>query len=143
MQTKEELKKQLHSYRNLKAEYQQIEAELKRVEVFMTSPRGPNVSGMPSGSGSGDPMFGVVSHHIALKERYQRQLEKLAEAQTVIEDMIEDLEPAERQLMRYRYLDGLTWEEVCVAIGYSWRQTHRAHAAILDKLMAQPSEKMA
>lgn len=140
--TKEELKKQLHSYRQLKAEHEQIGNELKKLEAFMTSPRGINMDGMPRGSGSGDPLFGVVSKHIALKERYQGLLEELASAQTSIEDIIEGLEPMERQLMRYRYLDGLTWEEVCVKIGYSWRQTHRTHAAVLGKLLAD-SEKMA
>jgi hypothetical protein len=28
----------------------------------------------------------------------------------------------------------MTWEEVCVRIGYSWRQTHNIHSRILDKL---------
>lgn len=140
--TKEELKNQLHSYRYLKAEYEQISNELKKLEIFMESPRGANVDGMPRSSGTSDPLLGVVSKHITLKERYQNLLGELAAAQISIEDMIESLEPMERQLMRYRYLDGLTWEEVCVKIGYSWRQTHRMHSIILGKLLAD-SEKLA
>lgn len=138
--TKDELKKQLHSYRDLKAEYDQIKLELEKVEAFMAAPRGANLDGMPRSPGAGDPVLGVVSHHIALQERYRFQLVKLAAAQNLIEDMIESLEPGERKLMRCRYIDGLTWEEVCVAIGYSWRQTHNIHAKILDKLMMEYGE---
>lgn len=134
--TKEELKKQLHSYRDLKAEYEQIASELEKVEAFMTAPRPANLDGMPRSPGAGDPILGVVAHHMALQERYRLQLAKLAAAQNAIENMIESLEPGERKLMRCRYIDGLTWEEVCVEMSYSWRQTHRLHGRILGKLVA-------
>jgi RinA family phage transcriptional activator len=132
--TKHELKHQLHSYRDLLAEYSQIKDELDKVEAFMESPRGSNLDGMPRSPGGGDPILNVVSHHIALQQRYKMQLVKLAAAQAAIENMIDGLEPGERRLMRCRYIDGMTWEEVCVAIGYSWRQTHNIHSRILDKL---------
>lgn len=135
--TRDELKKKLHSYRDLKAEYDQIAMELEKVEAVMTAPKGINMDGMPKSGGPGDPILGIVSQHLALQERYRFQLVKLAAAQALIEDMIESLEPMERKLMRCRYIDGLTWEEVCVAIGYSWRQTHNIHGRILGKMLEQ------
>lgn len=138
---KEHLKRRLHRYRDLEAERRQIEMELKRVEDFMNGPRGSNLDGMPKAPGVGDPVLGVVSQHLVLLERYRAKLDDLARAQTRIEDMIEGLEPVARQLMRYRYIDGLPWEEVCVAMRYSWRQTHRVHAKALDKLVAAEMEK--
>lgn len=133
--TKDELKKQLHSYRDLDAERRQIELELERVEAFMTAPKGTNWDGMPRGGSGGDPILSVVTHHIHLQERYQAKLVELVAAQTAIEDMIEDLEPLERKLMRHRYIDGMCWEEVCVAMCYSWRQTHNIHGRALDKIL--------
>ena len=109
----------------------------------MTAPRGSSMDGMPKAPGVGDPVLGVVSQHLALQDRYRLQLEKLARAQSTIEDMIESLEPMTRKLMRHRYIEGLPWEEVCVAIGYSWRQTHNLHAKALDKLLAAELEKEA
>ncbi len=138
--TKDELKKHLHSYRDLKAEYDQITQELEKVEAIMAGPRTANLDGMPRSPGAGDPILGVVSQHIALQERYKLQLVKLAASQALIEDIIESLEPGERKLMRCRYIDGLTWEEVCVSIGYSWRQTHNIHGRILDKLVEEYGE---
>lgn len=131
---KQELKHKLHSYRDLLAEYEQIKMELSKVEAFMEAPRTSNLDGMPRSPGGGDPILGVVSHHIALQERYKTQLHRLAAAQAEIENLIESLEPGERRLMRCRYIDGMTWEEVCVRINYSWRQTHNIHARILEKL---------
>lgn len=140
---KENLKKRLHRYRDLEAERRQIEKELERVGDLMTGTRGSNLDGMPRSPGIGDPVLGVVSQHLALEERYRLQLEKLAAAQTAIEDMIEGLEPRARQVMRHRYIEGLTWEEVCAAVRYSWSQTHDIHAKALDALLAAELEKEA
>ena len=55
--------------------------------------------------------------------------------------MIEGLEPTERKLARFRYIDGLAWEAVCEMMTYSWRQTHRIHGRMLDKLAAAETER--
>ena len=139
--TKEELKKQLHSYRHLKAEQKQIDLEIQRIEALMTSPRGAGLNGMPRGAGSGDPVHDSVSKKQSLKDRYNVLSEELAAAQSSIEDMIECLESEERKLMRHRYIEGLEWEEVCAAIGYSWSQTHRLHRKALNNLLRQLNGK--
>lgn len=133
--TKDELKHMLHSYRDLEAERRQIAMELEKVEAFMEGPKGTNWDGMPKGSSTSDPILSVVSLHMNLQERYRAKMAELATAQAQIEDMIEALEPLERKLFRYRYIEGLTWEEVCVAIGYSWRQTHNIHGHALEKIL--------
>ena len=135
---KEQLKRRLRRYASLKAEAQQIAQELAKVENAMKGPGAANLDGMPRASGIGDQVLGVVSQHLALLERYQRQRERLAAEQSAIEDMIEGLEPTARQIMRYKYIDGLTWEEVCVAVNYSWRQTHNIHDKALEALLALP-----
>lgn len=139
--TKDELKKQLHAYRDLEAERVQIRQELTRLEGVMYAPRGSNMDGMPRSPGAGDPVLAAVTQHTTLRERYRVQLEKLAAAQSTIEDLIEGLDPVARKIMRHRYIEGLTWEEVCVATGYSWRQAHNIHAKALDTLLAAELEK--
>jgi DNA-directed RNA polymerase specialized sigma24 family protein len=138
---KNDLKRRLHRYRDLEAERQQIALELKKMEEFLGVPKGTSWDGMPKAPGVGDPVLGVVTQHLALQERYQRQLERLASAQAEIEDLIEGLEPLERKLMRHRYIEGLGWEAVCVAMCYSWRQTHRIHSTILDKILETVAEE--
>lgn len=138
---KEDLKKRLHQYRDLEAERLQIAQELERVEGVMAAPKGAGLDGMPRSSGVGDPVLGVVAQHLDLLERYRLQLAKLAAAQAALEDMIEGLGPMTRKLMRHRYIEGMSWEEVCVAVGYSWRQTHNIHAKALDALLVADNQK--
>ena len=135
--TKDQLKEQLHNYRAREAERRQL---LEQYNA-LTDPRGPSLDGMPKGPGAGDPLIGIVTKRQALAEKYRAKLEELAAAQTLIEDMIEGLDPVTRTLMRCRYIDGKTWEEVCVAIGYSWRQTHNLHAKALDDLLQKYGEE--
>lgn len=135
-----ELKKQLNSYRELRAEHRQIREELEALEAEM-GPTGSNYDGMPRGTVTSDPTGRLAGLHLALQERYEAQLEKLAEGQVIIENIIEGLEPTERRLARFRYIDGLSWEDVCEQMSYSWRQTHRIHARMLDKLLTAEFEK--
>lgn len=128
---KDNLKKKLHQYQDLDNERKQIQAKYNA----LTDPRGANLNGMPRGPGSGDPMVGIASKRQALAEQYRAKLEELAAAQADIEALINCLEPLARQVMRYRYIDGMPWEEVCVAIRYSWRQTHNIHSDALDRIL--------
>lgn len=135
--TKDELKKKLHAYRDLEEERKQLLEQY----TALADPRGANMDGMPKGPGAGDPLAGIATKRQALAKRYAEKVEELADAQTAIEDMIEGLDPLARRLMRHRYIDGLPWEEVCVAIGYSWRRTHDLHAKALLDLLAAETEK--
>lgn len=140
-QLRADIKKRLNSYLDLKAEHRQIEEELREVEALLGAPSSPNMDGMPRGSGVSRPTENKADVHLALLDRYKAQLDKLAAAQVDIENLIESLEPTHRRLARYRYIDGMTWEGVCCMMSYSWRQTHRIHGQMLDKLVADEIEK--
>jgi DNA-directed RNA polymerase specialized sigma24 family protein len=130
------IKRRLNSYRDLDVERRQILEELKRLETQMASPAGPNMDGMPRRPGVSNPVQAAAVKHAELVDRYRAQLDKLTAAQTDIENTIDGLEPTERMLARFRYIDGLSWEDVCEKMNYSWRQTHRIHSRMLDKLTA-------
>ena len=135
------VKRRLNSYKDMRAEYRQLMDELQQLEAVMDSPSGPNYDGMPKSPGVGNPVERMVIKHLELVDRYKAQLSKLAAAQLAIEEMIENLEPTERRLARFRYIDGLNWDDVCERMNYSWRQTHRIHGKMLDKLVAREMEK--
>lgn len=63
-------------------------------------------------------------------------MDDLATELLAIEAAIESLDPTARLLCRYRYVDGLKWEEVCVRMNYSWRQVHNLHRRALEALRA-------
>lgn len=140
-QVRLDIKRRLNRYHDLELERIQIQDELEHLEQVMSSPAGPNMDGMPRSPGVGNPVERMVMKHIALQDRYRQQLARIAEEQERIEDMIEPLDITERRLARYRYIDGQTWENVCILMSYSWRQVHRIHARMLDKLTDMELEK--
>lgn len=94
----------------------------------------PNSDGMPHASGVSDPTGNTATLIVERRKRYESREQEFAEYEAAIERDMEILSPTERDLIRYKYMDGLTWEEVCIAIRYSWAQTHRIHSAALIKL---------
>lgn len=133
--TKDELKNWLRSYRLKKLEADQLHAAIERMEAEIYNPKTTRFDKIPGSThNAGSPTERLAIKHIELVERYTAQMAELREEQGRIEETIERLSGTERMLMRYRYIEGLTWEEVAVAINYSWMQMHRIHAKALAKL---------
>lgn len=130
-------KEELRSYRALTKERKQLETLLEEIESPLYSAKVQRLTGMPLASGSGES--GSAQERLAdrtmeLRARYAENIAELAERQLAIERAIDALPSTMRHLLRSRYIEGMTWEEVCVCIGYGWRQTHRIHAEALQKL---------
>lgn len=129
----------LSEYVDVRKEIDHINEELLRLQNKMISPRTSVLSDMPKGVSSDfDQMSINLIKLDALREKYVSVLEDLCDRQLQIEEMIQELEPLERDLIRYRYIDGLRWRDVFEKIGYGQRQTFRIHEKIIEKL-----EKMA
>ena len=129
--TKEELKQ----YLSIKRERQQIAVLIMELEATMAAPATQKLTGMPRNpSGPKSSVEIMVERHTALLEQYREKLEQMDAAQAKIEAVIETLDSVERTLMRHKYIEGMKWEEVCVAMSYSWRRVHQIHAAALNKL---------
>jgi DNA-directed RNA polymerase specialized sigma24 family protein len=128
-------KERLRHYQNIKKEREQLRQCLEEVEAALYYPKIQNLTGMPGGGHKeGNPQEDLAIHHIELQEKYRAKLEELAAEQLAIEAAIESLDETARMLLRYRYIDGLKWEEVCCRMNYSWRQVHRLHGAALRRL---------
>jgi DNA-directed RNA polymerase specialized sigma subunit len=128
-------KERLRNYQTIKREREQLRQQLEEIEAALYYPKVQQLTGMPhGGTKEGNPQEELIIHHIELQDRYRAKLEELAAEQLAIEEAIESLDPTARMLLRYRYIDGLKWEEVCYRLNYSWRQTHRLHGEALQKL---------
>lgn len=131
-------KEELRAYRGLKLERDKLRGIIKDLEAVMYNPRGQRLDGMPrSGSGTGGSVVeNIAIKHAELLETYQQKEAELLAAMQRIEDAIDALEPTERTVIRLYYVEGLTWEEVAVAMSYCWRHVHRIHGYALEKLRA-------
>ncbi len=126
--TKEELKE----YISIKKEAEQIRLEIEDLYHMLKS---PVITGMPSAhSPDADKIGNVIAKIEELEAKYMAKLNLLIQKQNDIENVISKLDSKERTLMRYRYIDGHDWERICVDMNYSWKQTHRIHSNILNKI---------
>lgn len=124
-------KARLRAYRDLKLERDRLEIMVSAMEYGLS---GVNIDGMPRSGKVSDPTGNQAVEHTQVRDLYLQKVAELNRALIEIEDAIASLDPIERTLIRLYYVDGLTWEQVCVAIHYEWAQTHRIHAKALAKL---------
>lgn len=128
-------KERLRNYQKIKREREQLLHQLEELEAALYSPKIQQLTGMPSSApAEGNPMENLAIHHIELQERYRAKLDEMAAELLTIEKAIEPLDPVLRVLLRYRYIYDLKWEDVCVKMNYSWRQTHNLHGKALAML---------
>lgn len=130
---KDRVKRRLNSYTDIVNELRQLEDHMAALQDRIL-PGGKAMDGMPRSTGGGGDLSGIVAERLELLDRYHAKIAELHKAQLEIEEMIEGLGPLERTLVRAKYIEGHTWEEVCVIMAYSWRQVHRIHSRVLDKL---------
>jgi DNA-directed RNA polymerase specialized sigma subunit len=139
-QLRDDIKSRLELYRDLIRDELRIQEEMKLLEG---TPAGPSLDGLPRGSGGGNAVESLVEKRLELHRAYSVLLEDMERAAAEIEHMIARLEITERLLIRCRYLMGMSWEQVCDKIHYSWTQTHRIHRSALDHLAAAELERRA
>lgn len=134
--TKEELRR----YRLLAGEVADLRCEIAEVECLAVSPRVQEYGVSPAGGGSfGDRRGALIARLDGLRRRYVGMVEGLVALRVRIEDEISVLDEEEQRLVRLKYFRGLTWEEVAVRLGVSWRTVHNWHGRILRKLNKEPS----
>ena len=127
-------KERLRTYRDLRRELRQIERKVEAIEASLYSPKIPRLTGMPAAPGGGNAKEDMVAEHLELLDHYKAKKAELAAEQLAIEKAIDSLPYRERTMLRLYYIDGLTWEDVCVQMSYSWKWVHQIHSDALQKL---------
>lgn len=74
-----------------------------------------------------------------LKEKYTAEIAELHDVYDEVEQTIRAVEnPMYRQLLEYRYICDLRWEEIAVKMGIGWRWTRRMHIRALREIKIGP-----
>lgn len=129
-------KEKLRAYRSIKLEKDKLEEMIEYLEGSLYDPQAPRLDGMPrSGSAGRDSKTDALIDRVdKLRATYEARKAELVDALLEIENAIKELPYRERTLVRLYYAKGMTWEQVCVEMSYSWAQIHRIHAAALEML---------
>lgn len=120
-------------------EVRQLRAYVDTLDSALSSVPSPQFSLTPKGPHSGGSALAArVARYLEMRDLYEAQLAKSEALVLNIERAIQSLEsPAERLVMRLRYMEGRSWASVCLKLqreGYSERQVYRLHGAALLKL---------
>lgn len=70
-----------------------------------------------------------------LLEKYAYKRDTLIDTLKEIEQTIDALAPAERMILRARYIEGRSWTATCRLVNYSRRQAFRIHDEALRKIL--------
>lgn len=128
-------KAELKRYLPLKKEAEELRLQAERLAKDIKSLKAVAMDGMPKGNAVNDSIGNLVAKVDKLMRDYLHKYDEALCELYKIERCIESLDnETERVLMSKRYLQGLNWEDICVDMNYSWRQVHRIHAQILNKI---------
>lgn len=110
--------------------------ELQNLRDLSRSVSSPVLDEKVSRTKSTDPPFEkYVIRIIDLEQQIQHEVERLIKLKSDIREAINQMENVdEKLLLRYRYINFLNWEEICVNLNVSMRTVHRLHSSALQHL---------
>lgn len=129
----------LRNYRAIKCELEQIEEWLEEIEAEMFYPKPQRLTGMPSAptKDNDGALVNLTARHMELLQKYMAKLAELQQTILDAEDAIETLNPIDRRILRYKYFEGLTFEQIAVKMHYSRQGITKRHRQALDRLEAR------
>lgn len=137
----EEVKKKEKTENEIKKEYllgfQKISRQLARLENELAEIRlnkyCPSCisDGMPHASGCSD-LSSYMAKVDELEKKILKKKDHRLQKQQEIRNRIERMEDEnEKDVLTYRYLGGMKWEDIAVKMGYTWQHIHRIHSSAL------------
>lgn len=136
------VKDKLKQYRYMDEEVRQLESEIEELREKATSVRSMQFGAVPCHTNSNSDKIGeTISKLVDMEKMYIEKIWKIAEEQKRLEEMIDSLPENERLLMRKKYKEGKTLEQICVELNYSWGHTTRLHGWALKRLQDKEDNK--
>lgn len=123
-------KKYLKSYERAVRQMERSAEKIKEMRLGQIIPSADN-DGMPHAHNPTD-MSGYAALLDDEERRYQEARYECARLCKEITDKIEQLEyDSEKDILLYRYIRRMSWEQIAVKMGYSWQWVHKIHAKAL------------
>lgn len=119
----------LKSYRWIEAEIMDDEERLARLDARLYTPGAVKISDMPRG-GQPITMESLVAEKIELQERINV---KNARRRAILESIERMSSERDRRILKLRFVDGMTHEDVAERINYSVMQARRYCEAALER----------
>lgn len=130
--TNQEKKAYLSGYKAGLLEIEQLEEEIKRLGAQAEGMR--SMGGGVAGSSGDNPMQACIDQMLEFQRMLTERLAENMKLRESIENSIAAVEDGKlRLLLRYRYIEGMTFEEIAVKMFYSYMQICRLHGQALEQ----------
>ena len=128
-------KQELKQYHWLRAELDRLQAE--HDDLISGSVGAVWLDSLPKGSGDGDTTGNITAKMWTISQTMAERMNELVELRQRIEDTINSLpDSRDRLLLRLRYIEGKSWEEIAVEMHYDYRYVLKLHGRVLQRLRA-------
>lgn len=121
------------------SQYRYLNAEIDRKVKYMEDCKGKiyNITGTLSDMPKSKNRTNTIEDGIAtineIEQTINQDIDKLLEKRAEIEAKINIIQDMKlRELMKCRYLDCKTWEEIAYKNGYTWQWAYKLHEKALD-----------
>lgn len=118
--------------------YERAIREMKRSEERIREMRMNRIcpaviaDGMPHASGGSD-LSGYAARLDEEERKYRKarylRIKRCQEISDKIERLVDE---DEKDVLFYRYIKLMKWEDICVEMNYSWKWVHKIHARALE-----------
>ena len=96
----------------------------------------PTLSQTPGGGESGSPIERPMDKVLEIEEEINKEIDELQEVCRGIKTVLGQLEDENlKLLMEYRYIDGLTWEQIAVKMHYGFQWVCKLHGRALASII--------
>ena len=130
----ESVKDYLSSYQALESEIRDLEERLAALREQTLSLRSQHFSGLPGKKEPRD-LSDELACLFELEQSYRKAILKARVRCAKIEHMILTLSsPRQQQILRARYIDGLSWDDVCSRFLISESLTYSLHKKAISEL---------
>lgn len=137
-----DIKHRLNEYKWIKQNIENLENRLLEIDAMLQSVTSPTDSERVQTTLDPDKWTSLIQKRIEIEDLIKLEIEEGYKEMKKIEDTIADLPEREKLLMRLRYINCLTWEEIAVSMNYTWQHMHRIHAQCLKDVIVCDSQSV-
>ena len=112
--------------------------ELEQLRLLSTSVPSTDFSKerVQGGKLPGDRISNIIAKIVDLEKQINDEIDHFVDLKKEIHDAIDAVKnPKERLVLRYRYIEFLTWEQTAERMNYSIMQAHRIHSNALQNFI--------
>lgn len=131
-QENERKKEYLNRYQEALRDEKRAEEEIETYRIKAMFPQSQQISDMPKGSGGQQDLSAYAADVDEMLHELRLCMDECQKLRKEIFEVINAVPDAtERLVLKYRYIDGLKWEDVAVHMDYCWQHIHKLHSKAL------------